>query len=377
MLNNRQTVVIIGGGIAGLCAAVYAQRCGYQAEVIEMNQVPGGLATSWHRGGYTFETCLHWLLGSNPKSSMHAQWAEIFDIDKLEFLYPEEFVRYENERGECLRIYSDIDQLEAEMLRVSPADAANIRNFTSGVRRLSDFHLPDPSGGLADNWRTYLHDLPYVPLMRRLASVRSCEYGQRFVHPLLRGFFGDSGSAEMSAVALFFSLAWTNQRDAGYPIGGSQAIIRPIVKRLTELGGKLRLSARVHRILVKDGAAVGVELVDGEHIPAGWVISAADGHSTLYEMLGHKYIDDASDKIYREFETFPSYLQVSLGIAQNLSQQPGFFARLLETPLIVDPATQLKQLSFRIFNFDPTFACRKDGCHVFPSHAQLRVLGQP
>jgi phytoene dehydrogenase-like protein len=39
-----------------------------------------------------------------------------------------------------------------------------------------------------------------------------------------------------------------------------------------------------------------------------------------------------------------------------LSRQAGFTTRLLDTPLEVDPSTLLRQVSFRFFNFDPTFA---------------------
>jgi phytoene dehydrogenase-like protein len=62
------------------------------------------------------------------------------------------------------------------------------------------------------------------------------------------------------------------------------------------------------------------------------------------------------EKIYDELEPFPSYLQVSLGVAQDLSHEPGFLIRLLDSPLPIDPGTQLRQVSFRVFHFDPTFA---------------------
>jgi phytoene dehydrogenase-like protein len=119
MTQRSRNIVIIGGGIAGLCAAVYAAEAGYNVDVLEQHSVPGGLATSWSRGEYTFETCLHWLVGSNPKGSLHAQWQEVFDIDKLKFIQAEEYLRLENEQGESLSIYADVDRLEAELVKVA------------------------------------------------------------------------------------------------------------------------------------------------------------------------------------------------------------------------------------------------------------------
>jgi len=102
MKNPGRKIVIIGGGIAGLCTAVYAQRCGYQAEVLEMHDMAGGLAMSWRRGAYTFETCLHWFYGSDPSGAMYAQWSEVFDIEKLTFVDLPELARLETEDGDTL-----------------------------------------------------------------------------------------------------------------------------------------------------------------------------------------------------------------------------------------------------------------------------------
>jgi len=64
---SSPSVVIIGAGIAGLCAAVYARKCGYHVELIEQHDSAGGLATSWQRGDYTFETVCIGSPGPNPK----------------------------------------------------------------------------------------------------------------------------------------------------------------------------------------------------------------------------------------------------------------------------------------------------------------------
>lgn len=344
-------IVIIGGGIAGLCAGVYARKCGYEVEVLEMGQNAGGLATSWRRGEYTFETCLHWLLGSNPTGAFHSRWLEVFDIDKLKFVDQEEFVRLETDRGECLPIFTNVDRMETELLKNAPEDATEIRRFASAVRKLARLPMPDPAEPLL----TALRTLPALPLLRQLSQITVEEYGRRFTHPLLKKFF-EGESAELSALALLFSLAWLSERNAGYPIGGSQAVIRAIVDNLLSLGGHLRLGTRVERILVENDTAVGVRLSDGETIPADWVLSAADGRATIYGMLGGLYTDKNINRNYATLKPFTSYVQVSLGIAMDLSQQPGFLTRILDAPIAVDPGTQLSRVSFRFFHFDPTFA---------------------
>lgn len=344
-------VVVIGGGIAGLCTGVYARKCGYDVEVLEMGQTPGGLATSWRRGAYTFETCLHWLLGSNPKGAFHDRWMEVFDIAKLTFVDPEEYMRIETERGESLPLYADADRMEAELLKHAHQDAAEIREFASEVRRLAKLPMPDP----AQPVRTAIRALPALGLLRELSRDTIREYGQRFTHPLLRQLF-EGESAEMSALALLFSLAWMSQRNAGYPIGGSQAVIRGVAESLANLGGHLRLGAKVERVLVEDDRAVGVQLTGGEIIPAEWVISAADGHATICGLLGGRYADENVEEVYSTLKPFPSYLQVSLGVARDLSDQPAFLIRLLDAPIQIDPETELSRAAFRFFHYDPTFA---------------------
>ena len=154
MTKDKRKIVIIGAGIAGLCAAVYARKCGYEVEVLEQHDSAGGLATSWRRGDYTFETCLHWLVGSNPNGTLHAQWQEVFDIGKLTFVNPEEYVRLETEHGESLSIYTNVDRMEAEFLKVAPQDAGEIRRLASAVRRLAKFRMPDPSEPWPRKWLT-------------------------------------------------------------------------------------------------------------------------------------------------------------------------------------------------------------------------------
>lgn len=99
-----------------------------------------------------------------------------------------------------------------------------------------------------------------------------------------------------------------------------------------------------------------MRLVGGEEIAADWVISAADGHATIFDLLGGAYRNGRIDRTYAEWEPFPSYVQVSLGVARDLAHLPGHVMRLLDAPLEVDPKTRAAALEFRIFSYDPSFA---------------------
>jgi phytoene dehydrogenase-like protein len=147
-----------------------------------------------------------------------------------------------------------------------------------------------------------------------------------------------------------------NAGNAGYCIGGAQAMIRLIEEKIAELGGKIRFKARVERVLVENEYAVGVELAGAERVMADWVISAADGHATIFDLLGGKYADAATRRLYDERELFASYVQVSLGVGLDLSGLPAMANYVVESPLQVDPVTALNLVGFRFFHFDPTFA---------------------
>jgi phytoene dehydrogenase-like protein len=48
---GNKKVIIIGAGIAGLSAGCYLQMNGYDTEIFELHNIPGGLCTGWKRKG--------------------------------------------------------------------------------------------------------------------------------------------------------------------------------------------------------------------------------------------------------------------------------------------------------------------------------------
>jgi phytoene dehydrogenase-like protein len=350
---EKRKVLIVGGGIAGLCTGVYLRRLGFDTEIVEMHAISGGLATAWETDGFTFENCIHWLVGSKDGGQMNAGWKEVFDIGQLEFF--DDPVFQVLERGaDRITIYREPDRLEAELLARAPQDAAAVREFVGLIRKIARLRMPE-GDTLFQNLGAYLRLVPYLPTLSRYGKLTLADYSGRFTSPLLRKFF-TAGIGELSLLAIVFSMAWMAQGNAGYPIGGSLRMIGLIEDNYRRLGGRIRFRARVERILVENEQAVGVALQNGEEVRADVVVSAADGHATIFDMLQGRYVDDKIRRIYETYKPFPSYVQVSLGVDADLGGEPGALVLLLDKPIEIDPETMLDAVAFRVFNFDPTFA---------------------
>src|SRR5512134_3920140 len=125
----ERSIIIVGGGIAGLSAGCYGQMNGFHTRIFEMHKKkPGGLCTSWKRQGYTINGCIHWLIGSSPSDGYYRLWEELGAVQGREFVYQEEYGRIEA-GGKRFIVYSNIDRLEQEMKALSPEDSALIDEF--------------------------------------------------------------------------------------------------------------------------------------------------------------------------------------------------------------------------------------------------------
>ncbi len=132
-------LLIIGGGISGLAAGCYAQMNGYETEIFEMHNLPGGLCTGWKRQGYTFDGCIHWLVGSNPRSQFHDFWLEIGALQGKTIINHDEYIRVEDRDGRTCVLYSDLNKLEEHLTELSPADQPMIKQLGRIIRRFARF----------------------------------------------------------------------------------------------------------------------------------------------------------------------------------------------------------------------------------------------
>lgn len=70
-------IIIIGSGVAGISAGIYARLKGYKTVIYEMHSTCGGECTGWDRKGFHFDGCIHWLIGSKPGTNMNKLWNKV------------------------------------------------------------------------------------------------------------------------------------------------------------------------------------------------------------------------------------------------------------------------------------------------------------
>ncbi|RJQ31587.1 MAG: NAD(P)/FAD-dependent oxidoreductase [Peptococcaceae bacterium] len=355
----EKTLLIIGAGIAGLSAGCYGRMNGCRTRIFEMHDKPGGLCTSWKRNGYTIDGCLHWLVGSAPGLEISRIWEELGAVQGREMINHEEFGRYEGNGGKTFIFYTDLDRLEQHMLELSPTDKTVIKEFINGARAFTQIDLPalkapelfGPVEGMATLWKMR-------PLFKwKGVSVR--DFAVRFRDPFLSEALGSfSEDFPMPLVFFLLTMAWMHQKVAGYPSGGSLEFARAIERRYLALGGEINYRARVVEILAENNRAAGVRLADGSVHRGEAVISAADGHTTIFEMLAGKYVDDRIRGYYRDLSIFSPLVHVAVGVNYSFSEVPFSVTGIsfpLDEPLAV-AGKELKRLTAMIYNFDPTLA---------------------
>jgi len=357
---GNKRIYIIGAGIAGLSAGCYLQMNGYQTIIFEKNSIPGGLCTSWERKGYLVDGCIHWIVGSSERDNFYNLWKELLDMEKIEFYYFDEFMRFEDGEGKKMSFFTDSYMFEEELLRIAPEDKKLIKKIMKSVRKLKSFKLPIFKAfelyNLKDKIKLIFNLAPYIRDLYRWMKVDIDEISENFKNSFLRKSFKNMFIPEMVFLFLVMTFVWMDKKVAGYPLGGSLNFAREIEERYLELGGMIKYDSEIEKIITKNNQAKGVELLNGKTFKADIVISAADGFSTIYSMLGGKYKNKKIDYRYAKQKTFPSYVQVSLGLKKKFQGQPHILFFPLSKKIFLDDRTEYNDIWVRFFNFDPNLS---------------------
>jgi phytoene dehydrogenase-like protein len=333
---RMKKIVIIGGGIAGLSTGCYAQMHGFQSEIYEMHSSPGGVCTSWKRGEYLFDHCLHWVLGSNKGTNIYGVFKDLGISDAIQFYYPEIF-RVICLNNKTLTVYTDIDKLEKELLDLFPDEKKGIKKYTHTLRKYTGFN-PPMDGEFGDfGIKGFFSLFPFMPSFVKLKNISIENY--------LTGLFNNRELKEMlfrlfpvkklPAIMAVMPLSYMHRKEGGYPLGGSLNFARTIEKKYIELNGRISYKSKVKNIIVENNCAAGIELDNGKIITGDIIISACDGRSILFDMLHGNYLTKRLRKLYRNPSLWPPIISISLGINRDFSRLPEIYDFKLKEPIVV------------------------------------------
>ncbi len=351
----KKSIIIIGAGMGGLAAGIYARRSGYETTIFEQHSLPGGQCASWKRNGYTFDACIHHLFGTAPGSALYGVWEELGAMPRP-LAATRECVAACSADGRMYIDYWDPARLEEHIKELSPADSAVAAEY---ARAIPDFARADLLGAaLTGDYLGLARMAPRLLARRRWLTPTMGDFALRFKDEFLRKAF-PLLEYSMPEVPLMLHMAKHGRGLAGdiaWPVGASREFARSIEKTYLDLGGEVRYRQRVRSVMTEGGRAVGVRLEDGSEHRADVVISNADGRKTIMDMLENRF---TNGKIRGYCGPPPDEMNwavhVFLGVDRDLSPEPSALVQLLEEPVEI-AGHKASSIEMQMYPFDRTMA---------------------
>jgi phytoene dehydrogenase-like protein len=367
---ENKKIIIIGAGIAGMSAGCYGQMNGYDTEIYEMHDKHGGLCTAWKRKDYIIDGCYEWMIGVNPGSRLNKIWKEIGALQNKDITVHQEYCRCEFGFGKTIIFYSDADKLKTHLTEMAPEDVESVNEIATAIKDLAHFlqhtMAKKTPKGLLGKVITGMRLFTILKYSKKYGKISIQEYTKKRIKNIeLSEAFNQSVHPEYTMLTFLFNLACYHNKDAGLPKGGSRGVVNSISERYTGLGGKINYKSPVNNIIIKGNKSVGIELSNGREIHGDVIISAADGHHTLFYLLGGQYLTETIKKCYSgNYPTLTS-VQVSLGVNADLSNEARWVQVRLDNPVTL-AGQQHKFISFYNYFDDETMIPK--GKSVIVSH---------
>ena len=313
-------VIIIGGGISGLTAGIYAQQNGFDTEIYEKNAMMGGECTGWDRQGYHIDNCIHWLTGCREDDDLNKIWKNIGVLtEDTELFYEPYFYMLEMD-GKQLHFWRDLEKARAEFLALAPEDKEELNKFFDNVRNAESVRVPCEKSMAEMNMFEFMR----FGMTMAAAGRMIMEYGKdsiadlanRFQNPMVREMMSQYLDLSYKAITLITSYAFYTSSNGALPMGGSVGMVDRIVERYKNLGGVIHTGMTAQSVDIQKGKAVSVTFADGTVAGCDYVICAADPSVTFGKLLDRKYMDKSMRRMYDRSADYQvtSGFNVSFGI---------------------------------------------------------------
>ena len=363
---HSKKVIVIGAGIAGLTVCCYLQMSGFEVTIYESHNIAGGLCTSWKREGYDFDGCIHSVPDGSEKYKIGRWMSEIVDFSKIEYHYYDKLIVIKFIDGKTFNFYTNIDKLKTELLEFAPEDSVFINRMISSMKCFAKYDLlnakPIELWSPLDYYLSQFKTAPYIVSLIKWSKSLD-ETISKCKSVVLKDILNQDFFTRYPFYFFLLSIAQMGNKSVGYPIGGSLKFVKHFEDKFISIGGKIEYNSRVKEIIVENDVAKGIILdnvcrIDDIDI----VISAADGFSTIYQLLNGKYLNKEIIKRYNSHPKWPSMVLVSIGVSRSLNDKPSLISVKLSDKLMIDEQTQTDTLPVTIYNFDHTLAPEGKTC---------------
>ena len=296
---TKPSAIVIGSGFGGLAAAIRLSCKGYQVQVLEKLDAPGGRASVHKQDGFTFDAGPTIITAPYLLEELWTLCGRQFSHD-ITLKEMEPFYRIRFDDGTWFDYSGNDKTMRSEIARFSADDLAGYNRFMVEANMAHKLGFEDLGGVTFDTIWDLLAAGPNMVRMRAWRSIYAL-VAKHIKNPKLRMVFSFHplliGGNPFSVTSVY-SLINTLERRFGvhWAMGGTGALIKGLVNLLEERGAQVRCSAPVTRILIENGRAAGVQLQNGETLRSDIVVSNADTAWTYKNLVDKKYRQHWTDR---------------------------------------------------------------------------------
>ena len=318
-------VVVIGSGFAGLSAASFMAKAGWNVTVLEKHDKPGGRARNFSAAGFTFDMGPGWYWMPDVfERYFNSFGKKVSDYYQLERLDPSYRVYWKDGAAdipadfeELKRLFESIESGSGNRLETFLKEAKY--KYETGINKL----VHKPGRSLSDFFDT---DLALGILKLDVFTSMKKHIRKYFRHPKLLQLMEFPvlflGALPADIPALYSLMNYADIKlGTWYPAGGMYKIVEGMYRLAAELDIDFRFNMNAEKIEVSNGIARGVHAITGNgeklFIEADVVIGAADYHFIETELLLPVW-RSYSEKYWDKKIMAPSCLLYYVGLDKKL-----------------------------------------------------------
>lgn len=327
MSGEAAPIAVVGGGLAGLAAAVTLAGRGHRVILLEANDWLGGKAAVLECEGFRFDMGPTILTLPRVLKRVFAEAgcdiARELDLVRLD---PQWRCFWDD--GDVLDLVGDVDTMVAQIERFAPGSGAGTgyRRYLAQSQRLhgisESFFFWKSVEGIRDtldvraNMRlSTLADVLALRMGQTLGGVVRRHVADARVAQMVDHFVQYVGSNPFAAPAVLGAIAdMQTSEGIWYPRGGMGAVPAALARVARNAGVELRTGAAVEAIRVEHGRVSGVTLAGGETIAVQAVVSNMDAARTYRELLPAPYRGELEPSPSKELEPACSGVVFYLGL---------------------------------------------------------------